>query len=51
MKIGSFEFSLEELAGSVLANMAIGFVAGTVVNYLLLGKPEQGPLIGIRSPQ
>jgi len=52
MRIGSFEFSLKELAGSVLANMAISFVAGTLVHYLLLSKDEEcPPRGGIRLPQ
>jgi hypothetical protein len=38
MKIGSFEFNVRELAGSLLVNMAVGFAVGLAVHYLLLGK-------------
>jgi len=38
MKIGSFEFNVLEPAGSLPATIALGFAAGLVTRYLLLGK-------------
>ena len=55
MRIGPFEFNLRELAGSmgdfgtllplvigsVALNMAVGFAAGMILHYLVLGRPEE----------
>jgi hypothetical protein len=49
MKIDSFEFNTRELTGLLgefgtllpLANMAVGFVAGWAVHFLLLGKEHR----------